>query len=793
MKPERNDPCPCGSGKKYKKCCAAAGTTDRPGAHSLARAVALFQDGRLDDALVACSAVLQQQPMHAGALELAGFIHYGTGEFALARQFLGRALAVNPQSASAHTNIAQVLCSLGELDAAQASAYSALALDAQNAEAHNILGNVLAARAAWTDAARHYRFAIASDPSHAFFHHNLGHALQQAGDAGAEAAYRKAISLDPKFSPAYANLGGLLVKQERCEEALDVLRRAIALDSENIDAYNNLGLASRMLGDLTAAFRYYRLALERNPNVAGIWHNLGLLYEEGNHRVDAAACYKRATELDTDFLDAQRDWLRLILLQGDLDTAHAMAGKLMENQSGLAAVLPIVFEAMGRSVDFSGRDRAIELFRQFFREGRYAPHALTSLLVSLLYPENIGEAELQGLHRAWGQAIEREVGDEAYSSWSSPQAAEPLRIGYLSPDFRRHSVGYFIQHVLAQHDRRCFEVHCYANQRTRDDVTQAIRASVTRYTEVRDLTDAQLAQRIHDDGIHILVDLAGHSAETRLNAFVFRPAPVQITWIGYLNNTGLPSMDYRITDPHADDPVANAGPEKLLVLPDSFLCFGSFPECQISPIPPAIRNGYVTFASFNNLSKLTGETVRVWARILARLPAARLMIMAAEADSETVSKNLRREFANHGIVPDRIDFKPSLPRQLYLAVHNEVDIVLDTWPFNGGTVTAGALWMGVPVVTLVGTAHRQRVSYSMLKNIGVEQTITWNEDAYLETAVSLAQDPAALSGLRQRIARNIRASILCDPPRFTRQLETALECVWSEYAAKKASSILTGH
>lgn len=202
-------------------------------------------------------------------------------------------------------------------------------------------------------------------------------------------------------------------------------------------------------------------------------------------------------------------------------------------------ILPVVIDVLGRSADFAGRDRAIELFRHLFQDGRYDPRALTSLVLSLHYPENIAEDELLSYHRLWGEAVEREADSERFTSWPVSDDDEPLRIGYLSPDFRAHSVGYFIRPLLAHHDRRRFEAHCYANQRTVDEVTQGIRASVAHYAEVRDLTDRQLAQRLHDDGIHILVDLAGHAAETRLSVLALRPAPLQVTWLGYPNTAGL--------------------------------------------------------------------------------------------------------------------------------------------------------------------------------------------------------------------------------------------------------------
>ena len=775
----RNDPCPCGSGKKHKKCCGADAAPARAGANDLTRALSLLQGGHPGEALAVCMAILRDQPQHPGALELAGMIHYESREFAAARQYFERLVAINPKDASGQANLAQVLSDLGDQQAAEEGARRALALDARHAGAHNLLGNLLGARGAWDEALRHYRQAVAGDPQRAIFHHNLGHALQQLGKEEAEVAYRQAIEMEPRFSPAYANLGGLLVKLDRCGEARDLLRRAVDLDPANIDAYNNLGLANRKLGDLTEAYGAYRVALEKNPKAAGVWHNLGVLYEEGNRRVEAIDCFKRAVELDPEFLEAQRDWLHLMLAQGDLDSAHALATRVMSGAGNLEAILPKIIDALGRTADFAGRERAIELFRRQFQNGQYPPTSLALFLMPLLYPEDIDESEILNYHLLWGTAVECKFAAEQFASWPSWEGNEPLRIGYLSPDFRGHSVGYFIQHILAHHDRQRFDVYCYANQRVNDGVTERIRASVAKYTEVRDLTDQQLAKRIHDDGIHILVDLAGHTAETRLDVLVYRPAPVQITWIGYPHTTGLNMVDYRISDPYVDLQAVDAGTEALLRLPESFLCFGQFSERPVNPDPPCREKGYVTFASFNNLSKLNAGIVRLWSVILNAVPGSRLLIKAGGAASQCVRAHLDAAFAQHGIAANRVLLAGHAPKtEDHLDLYNTVDIALDTFPYHGATTTCEALWMGVPVVTRVGDSHRSRVGLSLLTNIGLPGMVAESDEQYVQLAVSLANDPVRLKRLRTEIPARLRQSILCDPARFTRQLEDALTQAW---------------
>jgi len=290
-----------------------------------------------------------------------------------------------------------------------------------------------------------------------------------------------------------------------------------------------------------------------------------------------------------------------------------------------------------------------------------------------------------------------------------------------------------------------------------------------------------LAERVRADRIDILIDLSAHTNGSRSQLLAQRPAPVQIQYLGYPNTSGADFVDYWITDPyaHADDDALHT--EKLLRLPESFLCFGAFEDRPLLSESPAVRNGYVTFGSFNNLRKLSADTVDLWTSLLRAVPNARLLLKDRQIEGKYARANVIAAFKARGVGAERLRLElPVVERTRHLDQYNEMDIALDPVPYNGTTTSCEALWMGVPLLTLVGPAHRQRVSYSLLRNIGVEDTIAWNADGYVRIGQNLAHDPSALSALRQRIARNIRGSILCDPPRFTRQLETALSLVWNQ-------------
>ncbi|MBI5612293.1 MAG: tetratricopeptide repeat protein, partial [Gammaproteobacteria bacterium] len=517
----------------------------------------------------------------------------------------------------------------------------------------------------------------------------------------------------------------------------------------------------------------------QDPRHAGAHSNLGLVLEELGESEQAIQAYEQAVACDPEFYPAYQNLLGVLVGLGHVDRAYPLACALLERPRP-ETVLPVAIDVLGQACDFARRARAWSLFDERWRAGHIAPATLAKALFSGNYESELSEAQLFEYHRAWGEWIEsRAPVTEAMGARSRPPG-EKVRIAYLSPDFRQHPVGYFIQHVLAAHDRARFEVICYSNSRKHDSLTDFIRAHADRFTTVAGLSDVALAGTIRDDGVDILVDLAGHTSGNRLPVLALRPAPLQMTWIGYLNTTGLRAVDYRVSDPYADPEQGILGTERLLRLSECFLSFGDFPTGAVDPQPACLRHGHVTFASFNNLMKLTAPTVRLWAEILKRVEGSRLVVMAVGAGSQTVRAHLRAEFAGHGVDPERLVLKESLSREAYFDFHNAIDVMLDSFPYNGGTVTCGALCMGVPVVTRVGPAHRQRVSYSLLKNVGLDETIAWDDRQYVEAAVRLAGDPTALARLRRELPGRLRASVLGDTARFTRQLEAAYLRAWGE-------------
>jgi len=325
-------------------------------------------------------------------------------------------------------------------------------------------------------------------------------------------------------------------------------------------------------------------------------------------------------------------------------------------------------------------------------------------------------------------------------------------------------------------------------------MTDEFQRTADHFIDVSSLSDNELINRIQSDGIDILIELAAHTHGSRLLVFSRHPAPVQVAYLGYPNTTGAKYIDYWITDPYAHAVEDEWHTEKLLQLPESFLCFGALEDRPRTNRPPAVTNGYLTFGSFNNLRKLSADTIRLWSALMLAVPDSRLLLKDGLLQEKHARTNLLAAFRRQGIGSDRLRFEARVAsHEAHLDLYNEMDLALDPVPYNGTTTTCEALWMGVPVLTLVGSAHRQRVSFSLLKNIGIEETIAFTEREYAAIAQRLAGDLQALQDLRERVATNVRASILCAPERFTRQFEAGLSRVWDEYCLSNGRPAAVGH
>ena len=442
----------------------------------------------------------------------------------------------------------------------------------------------------------------------------------------------------------------------------------------------------------------------------------------------------------------------------------------------------LVYRGFMAACDWHNAEKMQGRILEMAEQGEISHKFIPALLFELCEMTGLSSELIFNIHQQWGN---REIKGKLpfYTADSSPAPVkERLKIAYISADLYQHPVGIYMHQIIQEHDHQHFEVYCYAYLVQNDHLTQQIRESTDHFVDITKLSHADTAARIHADGIHILIDLGGHSGNTQLPVLAYRPAPVQMTYLGYPNTTGLPTVDYRITDHFAECEEGTRYVEKLLYMPQSFLCYGvNASTLEENKRLPAGEKAHIIFASFNNIRKITPQTIQAWADILKRVPASRLALKSKGLSNIIVRDNILREFASHGVQAERIEIRPCTATYAeHMVQYSSIDIALDTFPYNGTTTTCDALAMGVPVITLTGKLHAQRVSYSILKNIGFEDTITSSIDEYVNKAVAMATNPQGLTMLHQILPIMFRHSILCQPEKFTKQLEGLYLQAWHE-------------
>lgn len=597
-------------------------------------------------------------------------------------------------------------------------------------------------------ACRRYRAAAAVAPRHAPAYLNLGAALEASGDAAAAArAYATLLAAEPANPYASYNLGRLHHARGEPAAAERLLRIALQGKPDFTDAGIALANAQEARGDLAGAASTLQSTLALRPGHGGGWTNYaGVLWQMG--RADEAeAALRRVLGLDAASVAA-----RLLL------------GNLLRGTSRLAEALEAF--AAARRLDPARFD--VE----------------SAELLTLTLSDSLPAADLFARHRAFGARLEAAVPARSAPHALAREPERRLRVGYVSGDFNRHPVAWFMLPLLERHDRSAVQVFCYYTGEKSDETTARLRAVADVWRDAAALPDEELADLIQRDAIDVLVDLSGHSGVCRLGLFARQPAPVQVSWLGYLNTTGLTRIGYRLTDARADPPGASdrLHTEKLVRLPHSLWCFRPPYAAAHAAPSPWHKNGHVTFGSFNHAPKLSATVRRLWAAILQKLPQARLVLVGVP--DGRAREDLLRDFGAAGIDAARLTILPRVPIGEYLEQFDAVDIALDTAPYGGGTTTFDALWMGVPVLTLAGERPASRSAASILGGLGLEDWIAASEEEYLRIALAQAADTERLAALRGSLRRRLQASPLMDEARFARDVEAAMREMWRTWCGQ---------
>ena len=669
----------------------------------------------------------------------------------------------------------------GRIDDAMRCYDAAIRLAPRLARAHLNRGNLFLGLGNMEQALRAYTTALGHDPNYAGAHFNIGNVYVRSGQhEAAAAAYREAIALDPDFADADVALGCVLEDLGQLDAAVTSYRRALKSNPNYCEVHSNLGHALRTLGQVDDAIEHYRRALQIRPDFAEAHNSLGSALFELGRLDDALTSYRRALEINPDFAEAHNNLGSTLRESGQVVAAAASYRRALEINPNSAEAhnnLGYALQDLGQS------DEAVASYRRALAIKPDFADAHSSLLFCLSHDGSIGSEALFAEHLRFGEQFEA----PHRASWPRHRNARDgercLQVGFVSGDLRDHAVAYFFEPILGHlATYPGLSLHAYYNHPTEGSITPRLRAHFQHWYRVAGLSDAALAQKIAADGIDILIDLSGHTGENRLLCFARKPAPVQASWMGYPGTTGLSAMDYYLADRYFLPPgkFDSQFTEKLVYLPASapFL-----PDRRAPPVNalPALANGYLTFGSFNRLSKVTPSAVALWSKLLQALPETRMVIGGMPRDGQ--SSMLVDWFARGGVARERLSFYPRCDVPAYLALHHKVDICLDTFPYTGGTTTNHALWMGVPTLTVAGTTVAGRQGAAILGHVGMDDFIAADADDFCRKGRYWAGNPVALSAVRSGLRARCEQSPVRDPEVITAGIDQALRIMWRRWCA----------
>ncbi len=766
-----------------------------------------FNEGRLSDAEDICREILGKDERCAGAWNLMGKMAALQGDLETAGEFASVACELDPQNAEFVSELAEVFLRKKELEPAEQQMRRALEMAPDSPEGLVLLGRILAEKddksaslEAFQDALRlrkdyaegfsHYatalqkfgrgkdaisqiRKACALETDSVEFQTNLAILLEQnARYVDALAAYGKAARMNPNVGFVWFRQGKLLNGLKRYAEAIPILEKAISLPGQLGDYHYEYGLALHMSKRFQEALVHYEKALSMGYNTAALQCNRGVIYKDLRKGGDAIMAFHAAVTMDPSNVSYLNNLGAAALELG----LNSEALDCFEQAVEKNPKLPTARNNIGNLL--KDRARGMDALPQYRKSMELNPDdrdAPSNYLLCHMYIPDMDPKLVFEEHKKWGISTTKKF--PSAFKFKPREAGAKVRVGFLSADLCHHPVAHFIEPIFRGYDRERFEFVAYGDQRKSDEFSARFAKQVDLWRETSSYDDRALAKLIHEDRVDILFELAGHTAYNRLGVFALKPAPVQVSYLGYPGTTGLPTIDFRITDAFADPQgtTEHLHTEKLIRVPECAWCFepdASAPE--VEPLP-ALKNGFVTFGCFNNMAKLNPALFETWAEILLRVPGSHLRLKARTLTDDGVRNELKSYFTERGIEEGRLDFFGHTKKIAdHLNHYHSVDIALDSFPYHGTTTTCEAMWMGCPVVTRAGKTHVSRVGVSLLSAVGLQEFITDTREAYIEKAVALAAQIDRLQELRAGMRERMRQSVLMDEKRFVEGFEKAL-------------------
>lgn len=682
---------------------------------------------------------IKKSPTPAGNTLQEAINAHRAGDIATAGALYRSILKAQPRHAEALNLLATLYQQQGKFQEAIPLSTRATLLQPSRPDYHSNLGAALRSTGNLTKAAASFRKALALNPNHLESQFNLAMTLRESGDiAGATQGFRTILLTKPSFIPALEMLAQTLIGQGLLSEALACFQEIIHFAPQHSAAFFESGNILQAQNKLTDSVAAYEQAITLNPTSAVAHNNLGNTLVKQGKLHEAMVRYQTAIRCNPDLGEAYVN----------LSWTYKEHGMIEDD---------------------------IACLQQYLSRRPEDHKAHSDLLFSMNYDPAYSQEQLYSAAQGWWQ---QHAPKHKNFTFQPRSADQKFRIGFLSPDFRQHPVGIFLAPLFAFIDKEEVSLHCYSEMydQQMDAVSYRIHALADTWTTTIGLSAAEAATKIHQDRIDILIDLAGHSANNRLDIMALKPAPIQVSWLGYVNTTGLPVIDYRISDSVTDPPGSDAWhSEKIFRMPDAFFCFESPVDApDIGPLP-ALTRGMITFGSLNNPAKISPQVIAVWSKILEQTPHSHLIMVGAPFADEFIANRYRTLFSEQGVDPERIDLRATLPMREYMQLYNTIDIALDPFPHNGHTITCHTLWMGVPVITLRGERYASRMGASVLLGAGLEQLVATTTNDYISLATNLANDLSRLSDLRDSMRDRLSQSPICDTARFARHFLQAMK------------------
>ena len=791
---------------------------------ALKEGLAAHKKGELSDAKRFYESVLQSQPGHPAASHNLGLIAISKSQFKEALPLLKTALDFAPNVEQFWLSYIDALIKAGQLEIAKKTINAArskglsgerfeeLLTKSTRANTDNELLEdqikiVLKAykQGRYSDVIRTAAAITQEFPKNQFCWKALSISLKKLGRFKESlAAGEKSVELAPQDAEAHYNLGNTLRELGRFEEAEECFKQAIALQSDFTDAHYNLGQMLQAQNRFQEAEVSYKKAIAMNPNFAEAYSNLGNTLRNLHRFRQAEACFNQAIAVNSDYAEAYYNFGNMLLEQGRFEQAERNFIRAIALKSGFA----LAYLNLGNALQKQGRlSEAEENYRKaLVAEAKFTPALsnLGNILSELGMFDDAESSYLQAialdpslLHarsnflflnasvrfdpakyleeaRSYSEIVASQIG-APYSEWSCSQNPTVLRIGFVSGDFKQHPVGYFLEGLLSHLQSSAVELYAYTTNNLVGEFTDRLKGLFHSWVSIAGQSDKDAAQNIHNDGIHILIDLSGHTSQNRLPIFGWRPAPVQVSWLGYFASTGLPQMDFILGDPFVTpESEAHHFTEKIWQLPESYLCFTPpAKDLAVGPLP-ALANGFLTFGCFNSLSRMTDEVVSVRAEILRAVPNSKLFLKDKRLDHLSGRSQVLSRFAAHGIGEDRFILEGRSSREDYLACYHGVDIALSPFPYGGGTTSIEGLWMGVPVIAKKGDYFLSHLGESIAHNANLPDWLAIDNDDYVAKAVRFSSDLSALESLRCSLRNNLLKTPLYDLKSFAVNFENAL-------------------